>query len=142
MVSYKLLYEKEKAAFKEFREPTQTDFACPRCGKPRDECVCDESPETCPKCGEPIDQCTCKEAPKKLKRYYGRVDIDPKRVNKDMGLIVEEVIERLTSQVGCEVEITVEITAKRPEGFDESTVRTISENSRTPKFEHYGFEEG
>jgi hypothetical protein len=77
-----------------------------------------------------------------LSRYYGRVEMDPQRANKDMGLIVEEVIERLTSQIGCEVEITLEISAKRSEGFDESTIRTISENSRTLKFEHYGFEEG
>jgi hypothetical protein len=79
---------------------------------------------------------------KVLSRYYGRVEIDPRRVNKDMGVIVKEVVERLTSQVGCEVEVTLEINARRPEGFDESTVRTISENSRTLKFEHYGFEEG
>ncbi|MBL7202067.1 MAG: hypothetical protein ISS56_18155 [Anaerolineae bacterium] len=76
-----------------------------------------------------------------LSRYYGRVQLDPQRVNKDMALIVEEVVERLTAQLGCEVEVTVEINARRPEGFDESTVRTISENSRTLKFEHYGFEE-
>ena len=81
-------------------------------------------------------------AKKVLARYYGRVGIDPQRVNKDMGLIVEEVVERLTSQIGCEVEITLEISASRPDGFDESTVRTISENSRTLKFEQYGFEEG
>ena len=42
----------------------------------------------------------------------------------------------------CEVEITLEINANRSEGFDESTIRTISENSRALKFEHYGFEEG
>jgi hypothetical protein len=59
-----------------------------------------------------------------------------------MGLIVEEVVERLTSQVGCAVEITLEINAKRAEGFDDATVPTISENSRTVKFEHFGFEEG
>jgi len=59
-----------------------------------------------------------------------------------MGVIVEEVVQRLTSQVGCEVEITLEISARRPEGFDENTVRTVSENSRTLKFEQYGFEEG
>jgi hypothetical protein len=49
---------------------------------------------------------------------------------------------KLTSQVGCEAEITLEISARRPQGFDESTVRTLTENSRTLKFEHYGFEEG
>ncbi len=79
---------------------------------------------------------------KVLSRYYGRVIIDAQRINKDIGIIVEEVIERLTSQVGCETEITLEIHATRPEGFNESTVRTISENSRTLKFDHFGFEEG
>jgi predicted AAA+ superfamily ATPase len=77
----------------------------------------------------------------RITRYYGRASVDSMRVNKEMGLIVEEVIERLTSQVGCEVAITVEIQAVLPEGFDEGTIRTVSENSRTLKFDHYGFEE-
>ena len=76
-----------------------------------------------------------------ISRYYGRAQVDAQRVNKDMSLIVEEVIERLTSLVGCDVGITVEINAHRAEGFDEATVRTISENSNTLKFEQYGFEE-
>ncbi|MBN1429503.1 MAG: ATP-binding protein, partial [Anaerolineae bacterium] len=79
--------------------------------------------------------------PKVTRRYYGRARIDPQRVNKDMGLIVEEVVERLTSLVGCEVNITVEIDARLSEGFDESTIRTVSENSSTLKFEQHGFEE-
>ena len=89
---------------------------------------------------KPIDK--PKPRQKVISRYYGRVGIDPQRVHKDTGLIVEEVIQRLTSQVGCEVQITIEINARRAQGFDEGTVRTISENSRTLKFEHYGFEEG
>jgi len=79
---------------------------------------------------------------KALSRYYGRVTIDHQRVNKDVGVIVEEVIERLTSQLSCDVEITLEVHAEKKDGFDESTVRTISENSRTLKFDDYGFEEG
>ncbi|MCB9423196.1 MAG: ATP-binding protein [Ardenticatenaceae bacterium] len=78
--------------------------------------------------------------PAKKTRYYGRVQIDPQRVNKDMGLIVEEVIERLTGLVGCDVEISLEINAKVSEGFDEATIRTVSENSRTLKFDHHEFE--
>ncbi len=74
-------------------------------------------------------------------RYCGRVELDPQRVNREMGSIVEEVIERLTSQLGCEVEITVEIQARKADGFDENTIRTVSENSRTLRFEQYGFEE-
>lgn len=116
---------------------------CPKCGRPLSECTCQERREVCAKCGKPVDECICAEPPKRVvSRYYGMVGIDPQRVHKDMGLIVEEVIQRLTSQVGCEVEITLEINAKHAEGFDEDMIRTISENSRTLKFEHFGFEEG
>ena len=67
--------------------------------------------------------------------------LDPQRANKDMALIVDEIIQRLTSLTGTEVEITLEISAHRRAGFDESTVRTIGENSRTLKFKNHGFEE-
>jgi predicted AAA+ superfamily ATPase len=77
--------------------------------------------------------------PPATRRYYGRVTLDSQRVNREMGLIVEEVIERLTSIVGCEVDISVEINARLPEGFDEATIRTVSENSRTLKFEAFEF---
>jgi len=73
-------------------------------------------------------------------RYFGAVSIDAQRVNKEMGLIVDEVIQRLTALTGCDVELHLEISARRPEGFDEATVRTISENSRTLKFRSHGFE--
>ncbi|MDY6878338.1 MAG: DUF499 domain-containing protein [Chloroflexota bacterium] len=93
--------------------------------------------------GPDVDNLTDEPEPPKrvLSRYYGRVEIDSQRVNKDIALIVEEVIERLTSQVGCEAKVTLEINARRSDGFDEDTIRTISENSRTLKFEDYGFEE-
>jgi hypothetical protein len=113
---------------------------CPRCGKALSECTCDEQVDICPECGKPVGECEC-EPVVKVVRYYGRVEIDPTRVNRDMGVIVEEVVERLTSQVGCEVELNLEIAATLPDGFDEATVRTVSENSRTLKFEHFGFEE-
>jgi uncharacterized protein len=78
--------------------------------------------------------------PRPTSRYYGRVQLDPQRVNKDMGLIVEEVVERLTGLVDCDVTITLEIRAERGDGFDEATIRTVSENGRTLKFDHYEFE--
>ncbi len=80
-------------------------------------------------------------AKKSLTRFYGHVAIDSQRVNREVGLIVEEVIERLTSQLGCDVEITLEVKASKPDGFDEGTVRTVNENSRTLKFDDFGFEE-
>jgi hypothetical protein len=44
--------------------------------------------------------------------------------------------------VGTEVEVSLEIRARRAEGFDEQTVRTISENSRTLSFDQHEFSEG
>jgi hypothetical protein len=73
-------------------------------------------------------------------RYHGTVSLDPQRVNKEMATIVEEIIQRLTSLTGTDVEITLEISAERSSGFDDSTVRTINENSRTLKFKNHGFE--
>ena len=82
------------------------------------------------------------EPPKpELTRYYGRVSLDPKTIYKEIDLVVEEVVQRLTSQLGCQVEVSVEIRAQRAEGFDEQTVRTISENGRTLGFDQQEFSE-
>lgn len=78
--------------------------------------------------------------PRRTTRYYGRVPLDSQRVNREISTIVEEVLQHLTGLVGAEVEVTLEIKARRPEGFDEATIRTVSENSRTLKFEQFGFE--
>jgi len=74
-------------------------------------------------------------------RYHGSVRLSPNRVTGDVGTIVDEVLQHLTSLTGCEVEITLEISALRRDGFDPNTMRTVSENSRTLKFSDYGFEE-
>jgi hypothetical protein len=79
--------------------------------------------------------------PKLTTRYHGTVELDPQRVNGEMGMIVEEIIQRLTSLTGTDVEITLEISASRPAGFEDATIRTINENSRTLKFRNHGFEE-
>jgi hypothetical protein len=41
-----------------------------------------------------------------------------------------------------EIEIAREISTNKGDGFDESTMRIISENGRKLKFKRYGFEEG
>jgi hypothetical protein len=79
--------------------------------------------------------------PKLMTRYHGTVSLDPQRVNKEMGVIVEELIQRLTSLTDTDVEITIEISANRLAGFEDATVRTINENSQTLKFKNHGFEE-
>ncbi len=73
-------------------------------------------------------------------RYHGTVALNPQRVNKDMAMIVDEIIQHLTGLTGTEVRITIEISAERPAGFDDATIRTINENSRQLKFTDHGFE--
>lgn len=75
-----------------------------------------------------------------LVRYFGSVKIDPERYARDLGNVMREVIDRLAG-TGAKLEITVDIQASKPDGFDESVVRTISENSRVLKFDpSSGFE--
>ena len=45
-----------------------------------------------------------------------------------------EVIDRL-SGTGANLEISLEIHATKPEGFDDNEIRTIRENAATLKFD-------
>jgi uncharacterized protein len=76
-----------------------------------------------------------------FKRYHGTVEVDAQRINREMPMIVEEIIQHLTSIAGCEVIITLEISARYSDGFDETVMRTVSENARTLKFKNSDFEE-
>ena len=57
------------------------------------------------------------------------------RLNREIDTIVQEVIEHLTQLTGSQVNITLEISATNDEGFPDTTVRTVSENSRVLKFD-------
>ncbi|WP_040158482.1 Swt1 family HEPN domain-containing protein [Nigerium massiliense] len=75
-----------------------------------------------------------------LARFFGSVKIDPDRYSRDIGNVTREVIDRL-SGAGARLDITIDIQATKPEGFDEAEVRTISENARVLKFDpSSGFE--
>lgn len=73
-------------------------------------------------------------------RFHGTVVLDPTRVGRDAGRIAEEVIAHLAGLTGTEVKVTLEIEAEIPSGAPEQVVRTVTENSRTLKFESHGFE--
>jgi hypothetical protein len=79
-------------------------------------------------------------APVLPKRFHGSVTLDATRVGRDAGRIADEVISHLTALVGSEVKVTLEIEAQVPNGVPENTVRTVTENSRTLKFDTQGFE--
>lgn len=73
-------------------------------------------------------------------RYHGSVVLDTARVGRDAGRIAEEVIAHLAGLVGANVRVTLEIEADLPDGASDSLIRTVTENSRTLKFETHGFE--
>ena len=75
------------------------------------------------------------------RRFYGSVKLDSLRVGRDAGRIADEVIQHLTKLVGAEVEVTLEIQARLPDGASDKTVRDVTENCRTLRFDSFDFEE-
>tara|TARA_B100000949_G_C14051256_1_gene353660 strand:- start:82 stop:495 length:414 start_codon:yes stop_codon:yes gene_type:complete len=79
--------------------------------------------------------------PPKARRYHGSVKLDPTRTGRDASEIADEVIAHLSGLMGSNVKVTLEIEADIPDGAPDQVVRTVTENSRTLKFEVSGFEE-
>lgn len=76
-----------------------------------------------------------------LSRFFGSVKVDSDRYARDIGNVTREVIDRLAG-AGARLEITIDIQATKPGGFDESEIRTIGENARVLKFDpSSGFEQ-
>ena len=78
--------------------------------------------------------------PPRPRRYHGSVKLDPTRPGRDAGVIADEIIAHLTALVGANVKITLEIEAEIPGDVPDNVIRTVTENSRTLKFEASGFE--
>ncbi|WP_029263985.1 MULTISPECIES: DUF499 domain-containing protein [unclassified Microbacterium] len=90
-----------------------------------------------------VDDDPAPEAPAPARgpaRYFGSVQVDSTRYSRDFGNVTREIIDRLVG-AGAKIEITIDIQATKAAGFDESEVRTISENTRVLKFDpSSGFE--
>ncbi|WP_205369589.1 Swt1 family HEPN domain-containing protein [Thermoleptolyngbya sp. PKUAC-SCTB121] len=78
--------------------------------------------------------------PLKRSRFYGSVQLDPLRINRDTSAIADEVICHLAALNGAQVKITLEVEATFPEGATDEATRTVTENCRTLKFTSYEFE--
>ncbi len=76
-----------------------------------------------------------------LRRFYGSVEIDALRINRDAPAIANEIIQHITSLKGASVKVTLEIEADVPDGVPEDVVRTVTENCRTLKFNNQSFEQ-
>ena len=67
-------------------------------------------------------------------RFIGSVKLSADRPARDMGRIVEGIIEQLTTLPGAEVNLTLEIEAEVSSGLDRAKVRTLRENASTLDF--------
>ena len=67
--------------------------------------------------------------------FRGKVHLDAARPVKHFGDISKEVLDHFASQMGTDVEVTIEVVAKKPDGFADNIVRTVTENARTLKFD-------
>lgn len=73
-------------------------------------------------------------------RFFASVTIDSALYGRDFTNLSREILDRLAA-AGVDLEITVEIQAKNPQGFDDKIRRTVSENSKALKFDQAGFED-
>ena len=73
-------------------------------------------------------------------RFYGVKTLSADKIALDFKNIADEVIANLR-EPGTNLVVKIEIEATDSAGFDESRVRTVSENARTLKFDQSGFEE-
>lgn len=74
-------------------------------------------------------------------RFFGQVRLNPRRYGLNFSTISREVLERLEGS-GADLEIVLDIQARKPAGFTESEIRTVGENARTLKFDDSGFTAG
>lgn len=81
------------------------------------------------------------QTPRQPRRFHGSVTLDAARVGRDASRVAEEVIAHLSGLMGADVRVTLEIEAEIPNGAPDNVVRTVTENSRTLKFNSQGFEE-
>jgi hypothetical protein len=71
--------------------------------------------------------------------FDGSVHLDPARVVKDAGKVLQEVLEHLSTLSDAEVEVTLEMRVRVPDGIKDDVVRTVSENAKTLKFQVAAF---
>ena len=74
-------------------------------------------------------------------RFFGSKRLQADRYASDFKKVADEVLGPLAATPGVTLNVTIEVEATSPDGFDDAKVRTVSENATTLKFEQSGFEE-
>jgi hypothetical protein len=73
-------------------------------------------------------------------RFYGVAKINPERYGRDFNRLQQEIIQHLAAPGGVDLEISVEITARKKDGYPDDKVRIVTENARALRLDSYGFE--
>jgi uncharacterized protein len=88
----------------------------------------------------PISQRAAPTPKQQPNLFVGSVKLDGLRVVKEAGRVSMEVVEHLSTLPDAEVDVTMEIRVKIPEGVKDDVVMTVSENAKTLKFQNFSFE--
>ena len=78
---------------------------------------------------------------KLTRRFFGTVQLDPARLNKQVPEIAELVVQHLTKLPSADVKVTLEIEADVPDGVPGKVVIDVTQNAGDLKFKEFGFEE-
>ena len=74
-------------------------------------------------------------------RFFAATRIDAESAPAAVIQINNEILKHLIGDTGTHVRVRIEIEAERPAGFDDVSVRTLSENADALRFEDVSFEE-
>jgi len=67
-------------------------------------------------------------------KFKGTINLNSDRPARDMGKIVDGIIDQLTNIPGAEVNLTLDIHAEIPNGIDKNKERTLVENANSLGF--------
>ena len=68
--------------------------------------------------------------------FTGSLKLDPVRAGLQMGQFLEEVMSHLQALPGAEVNLSVEVHVKAPNGIDDQTARIVLENAAALKLDN------
>ncbi|MBX3030766.1 MAG: DUF499 domain-containing protein [Chloroflexi bacterium] len=83
------------------------------------------------------------QAPSRKSMFSGTVAVrDPRRAIPELTTLAQEILAPFAANTEVSLEVEVHITARhRGEGFDDTTIRNVSENARTLKFRDFDWDE-
>lgn len=77
---------------------------------------------------------------KKIRSYYGAIELKADRPVIHLGKLTQEVIQHMSTQPGAKVRLSLRVDIEFADGLEENTQRTVLENSKFLKFDDFGFQ--